>query len=90
MSTVRHTHETKPIGGKYDRQLETDPLLRIEELADLFDGSATAPYFEKRAGHPSHHSAKEGRTNHVHPHLVSNGAYIEEEELPPSVFHPGV
>jgi hypothetical protein len=57
--------------------METVPLLRIEESADLFDGSVTAPYFVERPSHSSHHSAEKGGTNHVHPHLVPEAAHLK-------------
>jgi len=90
MASVSNALKAEPSRRQYDRPLETVPLLDIEESADLFDGPVSAPHFKERSGHPPHHSAKKGRSNHVHPHLVSKRAYLEAADQSARIFHAGI
>ena len=90
MAPVSNALKAEPSRRQYNRPLETVPLLEIEESADLFDGSVSAPHFEERSGHPPHHAAKKGRSNHVHPHLVSKRAHLEAADRSARVFHAGI
>jgi hypothetical protein len=69
--------------------LEFVPLLGIEQFADLYDGPDAAPYLEERTRHPSHHSAKKCRSDHVHPHLISDSSNADGPEGPARVVHVG-
>jgi hypothetical protein len=90
MASVPNALKAKPSRRQYDRPLETVPLLEVEESADLFDGSVSAPNFKERSGHPPHHAAKKGRSNHVHPHLVSKRAHFEASNRSASIFNAGI